>query len=153
MRYATRGAIAALVSATATALVAFLSALRLTTAPTRGRIDPDPLASAASLVAFVVGVAAFFWLGRSIGRDGATARMAVMTGCLAGAVAGLAGGSAQAIAISDYLGQVLGTYSVPPELLTIVLVTYVVLATIGATLLGGAIAYIGWHRGIRRATA
>ena len=147
MRYAARTLAAALVTAGATIAVALLSADRLAAAPVRGRPPgPDTLGTVASILALCLGLAAFFWLGRSIGRDGGPSRMAVIAGVLGGALTGLTGGAAQALALADYLGAVLAGYAVPPEFLTIALGAYVVLATLGAALAGGAVTYLAWHR-------
>ena len=147
MRYAARALAVALVSAGATIAVALLSADRLAAAPVRGKPPgPDTLGTVASILALCVGLVAFFWLGRSIGRDGGPSRAAVIAGALAGALTGLAGGAAQALALADYLGAVLAGYAVPPEFLTVALGAYVVLATLGAALVGGAVTYLAWHR-------
>ena len=119
----------------------------------RGRIaGPDPVGSLASLVALGIGVGAFLTLGASIGRDGASARAAVIAGAMGGALAGAAGGIAQAAALSDYLAAVLAGYAVPPEFLAIALGAYVVLATLGAAAIASATSYAGWHRARGRFT-
>lgn len=148
MRYAARTVAAAVVSAGATVAVALLSAGHLADAPTRGRLSgPDPLASVASLAALAIGVVAFIWLGGSIARDAARPRPAIVAGAIGGALTGLVGGLAQSAALSDYLAAVLVGYAVPAEFLTIALGTYVVIATVSAALVGGAICYAGWYRG------
>lgn len=146
MRYTGRTLAAALVSAAATVAVALFSAYRLADAPIRGRLaGPDPIGSIASAAALVVGLIAFYRVGRSI--DAPTARPAILAGIVGGALAGLAGGTAQSFALSDYLSAVLAGYAVPAEFLTIALTTYVVLAALGGAAVGAAIAYVGWHRG------
>ena len=147
MRYAARTLVVALTSAAATIAVALLSASRLADAPVRGKVaGPDPIGSVASLAALVIGLGAFIWLGRSIARDAPTARPAIVAGAIGGALTGLGGGVAQAIALSDYLGTVLAGYAVPPEFLTAALGTYVATATAGSAVVGGAITYAAWHR-------
>ena len=147
MRYAARTLAVALVSAGATIGVALLSASRLAAAPVRGRPPgPDSLGTVASIAAIGIGLAAFMWLGRSIGLERARSRTAIAAGAVGGALTGLAGGVAQAFALADYLGAVLAGYSVPPEFLTVALGAYVVLATLGAAFVGGAITYLAWHR-------
>ena len=147
MRYAARTLAVALVSAGATVAVALLSAARLADAPARGRLPgPDGLGSFSSIAALGVGIAAFAWLGRSIARDAGGSRPAIVAGAIGGALTGLAGGAAQSFALKDYLGAVLAGYAVQPEFLTIALGAYVVLATLGAAAIGGAITYVAWHR-------
>ncbi len=147
MRYAGRTLAAALVSAAATVAVALFSAYRLADAPIRGRLaGPDPIGTLASTVALVVALIAFYRLGRSIAADAATARPAIVAGALGGALAGLAGGGAQSVALSDYLGAVLAGYAVPPEFLAIALGAYVVVATCAAAAVAAAITYTAWHR-------
>ena len=150
MRYAARTLGVAIVSAGATIAVALLSANRLADAPIRGKLaGPDLIGSLASLAALAIGLIAFLWLGASIARDARTARPAVVAGALGGALTGLTGGVAQSFALSDYLGAVLAGYAVPPEFLTVALGTYVLIATVGAAAIGGAITYAGWHRSRR----
>ena len=147
MRYAARTLAVALVTAGSTIAVALLSASRLADAPVRGRPPvPDALGTLASIVALCVGLGAFIWLGRSIARDAGPSRAAVIAGALGGTLTGLAGGTAQALALADYLGAVLVGYAVPPEFLAVALGAYVVLATIGAAVVGGAITYLAWDR-------
>ena len=147
MRYATRTLGAALVAAGATVAVALLSANRLADAPVRGRLaGPDALGTVASLTAIAVGLAAFIWLGRSIGPETKSSRPALIAGAVGGGLTGLAGGLAQALALADYLGLVLLGYAVPPEFLTVALGAYVVLATAGAAVVGAAITYLAWDR-------
>jgi hypothetical protein len=147
VRYAGRTLAAALVSAAATVAVALFSAYRLADAPIRGRLaGPDPIGTLASTVALVVALIAFYRLGRSIAADAATARPAIVAGALGGALAGLAGGGAQSVALSDYLGAVLAGYAVPPEFLAIALGAYVVVATCAAAAVAAAITYTAWHR-------
>ncbi|HAF08562.1 MAG TPA: hypothetical protein DCK98_00550 [Chloroflexi bacterium] len=147
MRYAGRTLAAALVSAAATVAVALFSAYRLADAPIRGRLaGPDPIGTLASTIALVVALIAFYRLGRSIAADAATARPAIVAGVLGGALAGLAGGGAQSVALSDYLGAVLAGYAVPPEFLAIALGAYVVVATCAAAAVAAAITYTAWHR-------
>jgi hypothetical protein len=151
MRYAGRTLAAALVSAGATVAVALFSAYRLAEAPARGRLaGPDPVGSIASSVALLVGLVAFYRLGRSI--DATTARPAIVAGALGGTLAGLAGGIAQSAALSDYLTAVLAGYAVPPEFLVIALGTYVVVATCAAAVIAGTVSYAGWHRAHRAVT-
>ena len=146
MPYAARTFAVALVSAAGTIAVALLSSARLADAPVRGRPQgPDPFGALASIAALGIGLAAFVWLGRSIGRDAETARPAIVAGALGGALSGLAGGVAQSFALADYLGAVLIGYAVPREFLTVALGTYVLLATIGAGVVGGGITYVAWH--------
>ena len=145
MRYAGRTLAAALVSAAATVAVAEFSAYRLADAPVRGRLaGPDPVGSIASAAALLVGIVAFYRLGRSI--DAPTARPAVVAGAIGGALAGLAGGGAQSVALSDYLTAVLAGYAVPPEFLAVALGAYVVVATCAAAAVAAAVTYTGWHR-------
>ena len=146
MRYAARTLLAAAVSATATLAVALFSAYRLADAPIRGRLPgPDPIGTVASALALAIGVAAFYRLGRSI--DAPRSRPAIAAGALGGALTGLAGGGAQALALADYLSAVLAGYAVPPELLAFVLAAYVVLATGAAAAIAAAFTYVGWSRG------
>lgn len=127
--------------------VAVLSAARLADAPVRGRLPgPDALGTIASLTAVVVGLAAFIWLGRSMAHETDRSRPALVAGAVGGGLTGLAGGSAQALALADYLSAVLVGYAVPPEFLTVALGAYVVLATVGAAAIGGAITYLAWDR-------
>jgi len=143
--YAARTLAAALVSAAATVAVALLSAYRLADAPVRGRLaGPDPIGSIASAAALVVGLVAFYRLGRSI--DAPTARPAIVAGVIGGALAGLAGAGAQSVALSDYLGAVLAGYAVPPEFLAIALGAYVAVATCAGAVVAAALTYAGWHR-------
>jgi hypothetical protein len=142
---AVRTLAAALVSAAATVAVALFSAYRLADAPVRGRLaGPDPIGSIASAAALVVALVAFYRLGRSI--QAPTARPAIVAGVTGGALAGLAGGAAQSVALSDYLNAVLAGYAVPPEFLAIALGAYVVVATCAAAAVAAAITYAGWHR-------
>jgi hypothetical protein len=148
MRYAGRTLVAALVSVVATVAVALFSAYRLTDAPVRGRLPgPDPVGSAASSIALLVGLVAFYRLGRSI--DDPDARPAIVAGAVGGTLAGLAGGIAQSAALSDYLTAALAGYAVPPEFLTIALGAYVVVATGAAAVIAATISYLGWHRAKR----
>jgi hypothetical protein len=145
VRYLGRTLAAALVSAAATVAVAVFSAYRLADAPVRGRLaGPDPIGSIASAVAVVVGLLAFYRLGRSI--DAPTARPSIVAGAIGGALAGLAGGGAQSVALSDYLSAVLAGYAVPPEFLPIVLSAYVAVAACAAAAVAAVAAYAGWHR-------
>jgi len=147
VRYAARTLGAALVAASATVAVALLSADRLAAAPVRGRLPgPDALGTVASLTAVVIGLAAFIWLGRSIAQEADHSRPAVVAGAVGGGLTGLAGGLAQALALADYLGAVLVGYAVPPEFLAVALGAYVVLATVGGIVIGGAITYLAWDR-------
>jgi hypothetical protein len=147
VRYAGRTLAAALVSAAATVAVALFSAYRLADAPIRGRLSgPDPIGTLASTLALVIALIAFYRLGRSIAAEAATARPAIVAGALGGALAGLAGGGAQSVALSDYLGAVLAGYAVPPEFLAIALGTYVVVAGCAAAAVAAALTYTGWHR-------
>jgi len=147
MRHAGRTIVAALIAGAATAAVAIFSAYRLTDAPIRGRLGgPDPIGSVASLLAIAVALVAFFRLGRAIATDTTTARPAIVSGIFGGALAGLIAGVAQSFALSDYLTAVLAGYAVPPEFLAIALGVYVVIATIGAAVIGAAITYAGWYR-------
>lgn len=142
MRNAGRMLAAALVSAAATVGVALVSAYRLADAPIRGRLPgPDPVGSIASVAALVIGLVAFYRLGRSI--EPPTARAAIVAGAIGGALAGLAGGAAQAFALADYLGAVLAGYTVPSEFLTIALGAYVVVATCAAATVAAAFTYAG----------
>src|SRR5205814_9599571 len=114
-------------------------------APVRGRLGgPDPVGSLASAAALAIALVAFYRLGRSI--DGPRARTAIVAGLGGGALAGLAGGGAQSLALSDYLNAVLAGYAVPPEFLAIALGAYVVLATCAAAAVAAVITYAGWHR-------
>ena len=143
MRYAARTLAVALVSAGATIGVALLSAYRLADAAVRGRPSgPDTLGTLASIAAIGIGLAAFLWLGRSIALERESSRPAIVAGALGGALTGMVGGVAQALALADYLGAVLVGYAVPPEFLAVALGAYVVLATLGAALVGGAITYL-----------
>ena len=145
MRYAGRTLAAALVAAAATVAVALFSAYRLADAPIRGRLPgPDPIGSLASAVALGIGIVAFYRLGRSI--DAPSARPAIVAGAIGGALAGIAGGGAQALALADYLAAVLAGYAVPPEFLAIALGAYVFVATCAAAALAAAFTYAGWHR-------
>jgi hypothetical protein len=147
MRYAGRTIVAAVIAGTSTAAVALFSAYRLADAPIRGRLSgPDPLGSIASLVAAVIAIAAFYALGRSVAADAPSAQPAIISGAFGGALAGLIASVAQSVALSDYLRAVLAGYAVPPEFLAIALGTYVVLATVGASALAGAITYAGWYQ-------
>lgn len=151
MPYATRVLLAAFVSTAATVAVAYLSKARLADAPTRGRLASDPVGSVASVFAFLIGIAAFFRLGRSIGGDGARGRVAVAAGVLGGLVAGLIGSVAQSLALAGYLGSALATYALPAEFLPAALATFVVIATVGTATVAAAIAYLGWIGGRRSA--
>jgi ABC-type maltose transport system permease subunit len=143
--YARRTLATALVTAAATVAVALFSAYRLADAPIRGRLaGPDPIGSIASAAALVVGLVAFYRLGRSIGAP--TARPAILSGATGGALAGLAGGGAQSFALAGYLDAVLAGYAIPPEFLPIALGGYVVLASCAAAGVAAAVAYAGWHR-------
>ena len=145
MSLVARTGAAALVSAAATVAVALFSAYRLADAPVRGRLaGPDPVGTIASAAALVVALVAFYRLGRSI--DAPTARTPIAAGVIGGTLAGLAGGSAQSFALSDYLNAVLAGYAVPPEFLAIALGAYVVLATCAAAAVAAVITYAGWHR-------
>jgi hypothetical protein len=145
MRYARPTLAAALVTAAATVAVALFSAYRLTDAPIRGRLaGPDAVGSIASAATLVVGLVAFYRLGRSIGARGA--RPAILSGGIGGALAGLIGGIAQSVALSDYLTAVLAGYAVPPEFLAIALGVYVVVASCAAASVAAAAAYVGWYR-------
>jgi hypothetical protein len=145
VRYAGRTLAAALVTAAATVAVATFSAYRLSSAPIRGRLaGPDPIGTIASAAAVVVGLVAFYRLGRSI--EAPSARPAVVAGAAGGALAGLAGGVAQSFALSDYLAIVLAGYAVPPEFLAIALGAYVVVATCAAAVVAAVLTYVGWNR-------
>jgi len=147
MRYAGRTIAAAALAGGATAAVALFSAYRLTDAPIRGRLGgPDPLGSIASLVAAVIAIAAFYALGRSVAADAPSARPAIVSGVLGGALAGAIASGAQSFALSDYLTAVLAGYAVPPAFLAIALGAYVILATLAASALAGAITYAGWYQ-------
>ena len=147
MPYAGRTIVAAIIAGAATTAVALFSAYRLADAPIRGRLGgPDPIGSVASLVAFVIALVAFWRLGRSIASDATTSRPAIAAGALGGALAGFIAGIAQSFALSDYLGAVLAGYAVPPEFLALALRAYVVLATIGASVIAAAVTYAGWYR-------
>lgn len=148
MRHARPTLIATVVSVAATVAVALYSAFRLADAPIRGRPPgPDPFGALASAAALGIGVAAFYRLGRSIDRP--TPRAAVAAGGIGGAIAGFAGGGAQALALSDHLGAVLAGYAVPPDFLAIALGAYVLVATCGGGVVAAACAYAGWHRAER----
>ena len=150
MCYAGRTLAAAFVSAAATVAVALFSAYRLADAPIRGRLPgPDPVGSIASLTALGVGAIAFYRLGRSI--DATTARPAIVAGALGGALAGIAAGGAQALALADYLTAVLAGYAVPGEFLPIALGAYIVVATAAGAVIASGVTYAGWHRGRRSA--
>lgn len=150
MRLAGRTLAAALVSAVATVIVAVFSASRLADAPIRGHLPgPDPVGSIASLIALIIGVVAFYRLGRSIDARGP--RGAIVAGAAGGALAGLAGGGAQALTLADYLGAVLAGYSVPPEFLAIALAVYVVVAVVAVAAIASGVTYAGWYRGRRSA--
>lgn len=145
MGLAARTLAAALVSAAATVAVALFSAYRLADAPVRGRLGgPDPVGSLGSAAALLIALVAFYRLGRSI--DSPVARTAIVAGLIGGALAGLAGGGAQSVALSDYLNAVLAGYAVPPEFLAIALGVYVVVATCAAAMVAAAITYAGWYR-------
>jgi len=147
MRFAGPTLLATVVSAAAAAAVALFSASRLADAPVRGRLaGPDPLGSLASAAALAVGLIAFYRLGAAIGAHETTARIAISCGAIGGALAGLASGSAQAIALADYLGAVLVTYAVPPTFLAIALGAYVAAAACAAAAVAAAITYVGWSR-------
>jgi hypothetical protein len=146
MRWLARSVAAAAVSAGAMALVALFSAQRLASAPFRGRLQTDPLGSFISLVAFAVGIAAFVWLGRSVARDGGAARTTLIAGATGGALTGLAAGTAQSLALADYLTTVLTSYAVPSELLVIALATYVAFATAGGAFIAAVVCYAAWRR-------
>jgi hypothetical protein len=148
VRYATRTLAAALVSTAATVTVAIFSAYRLADAPVRGRIGgPDPIGSIASAAALLVGLVAFYRLGRSI--DAPTPRPALLAGAIGGALAGVASGGAQSAALADYLGAVLAGYAVPAGFLAIALAAYVFIATCVTTVVAAALTYAGWHRARR----
>lgn len=151
MGLAARTLAAALVSAAATVAVALFSAYRLADAPVRGRLaGPDPVGSLASAAALLIALVAFYRLGRSI--DSPVARTAIVSGLVGGALAGLAGGGAQSVALSDYLNAVLAGYAVPPEFLAIALGVYIVVATCAAAMVAAAITYAGWYRARPRPT-
>lgn len=151
MGLAARTLAAALVSAAATVAVALFSAYRLADAPVRGRLaGPDPVGSLASAAALLIALVAFYRLGRSI--DAPVARTAIVSGLVGGALAGLAGGGAQSVALSDYLNAVLAGYAVPPEFLAIALGVYIVVATCAAAMVAAAITYAGWYRARPRPT-
>ena len=148
MRYVGRTMAAALVSVAATVAVAWFSAGRLSDAPVRGRLPgPDPVGSIASSIALLIGLAAFYRLGRSI--EAPSARPAIVAGAIGGAIAGLAGGIAQSAALSDYLTAALAGYAVPPEFPAIALAVYVVVATCAAAVIAATVSYAGWHRARR----
>jgi hypothetical protein len=145
VRYARATCTAALVTAAATVAVALFSAYRLADAPVRGRLaGPDPVGSIASAATLVVGIVAFYRLGRSI--RAARARPAILSGTVGGALAGLAGGVAQSFALTDYLNAVLAGYAVPPAFLAIALGVYVLVASCAAATVAAAVSYAGWHR-------
>jgi hypothetical protein len=147
MRFAGPTLLAAVVSAAAAAAVASFSASRLADAPVRGRLaGPDPGGSLASAAALVIGLVAFYRLGGSIGAHTTTARAAIICGAIGGALAGLASGSAQAVALADYLGAVLVTYAVPPTFLAVALGAYVTLAACATAAVAAAVTYLGWSR-------
>ena len=151
MGLAARTLAAALVSAAATVAVALFSADRLADAPVRGRLaGPDAVGSLASAAALLIALVAFYRLGRSI--DSPVARTAIVAGLVGGALAGLAGGGAQSVALSDYLNAVLAGYAVPPEFLAIALGVYIVVATCAAAMVAAAITYAGWYRARPRPT-
>jgi hypothetical protein len=151
MRYAWRTLVAAVVAATAAITVAAFSAARLADAPVRGRpAGPDPLGSLLTIVGVAIGLIAFERLGGSIAADGRSSRAAIVAGAAGGAIAGGIGGTAQAMALADYLGAVLAGYAVPPEFLSIALGAYVVIAAGVGTVVGAGTAYVGWHRRRRR---
>ena len=148
MRYAGRTLAAAVVSAAATVAVAMFSAYRLTDAPARGRLPgPDPVGSIASSLALLVGLVAFYRLGRSI--EAPSPRPAIVAGAVGGALAGVAGGIAQSAALADYLTAVLAGYSVPAEFLSIALTVYVFVATCATAIIAAGVSCVGWHRGHR----
>lgn len=145
MRYARPTLAAALVTAAATVAVALFSAYRLADAPIRGRLaGPDAIGSIASAATLVVGLVAFYRLGRSIGAP--AAKPAILSGAIGGVLAGLVGGVAQSFALSDYLTAVLAGYAVPPEFLAIALGAYVVIASCAAASVAAAASYTGWYR-------
>ena len=147
MRFAGPTLLAAVVSAGAAAAVAVFSASRLADAPVRGRLPgPDPLGSLSSAAALAVGFVAFYRLGGSIGAHTTTARVAIICGAIGGALAGLASGGAQAVALADYLGAVLVTYAVPPTFLAVALGAYVTLAACAAAAVAAAVTYVAWSR-------
>ena len=141
-----RALTAAAIGAGAAAAVAAFSRLRLTDAPVRGRLAPDALGTALSLAAFVVAIAAFAWLGRSVARDGGDGRRAVAVGAFAGLLTGLAGAVAQSVALAEYLQGVLAGYAVPEEFLAIVLGIYIAVAAAVMAIIGAGVSYGGWYR-------
>jgi hypothetical protein len=152
VRYAGRTLAAALLTASATVAVAIFSAYRLSSAPIRGRLaGPDPIGSIASAAALLVGLVAFYRLGRSI--EAPSARPAILAGVSGGALAGLAGGVAQSFALSDYLSSVLAGYAVPPEFLAFALGAYVVAATCAGAAVAAVFTYVGWSRARGRAVS
>ena len=150
MRYARRVLVTALITASAQVAVALLSAARLADAPARGRLaGPDPLGSIASVIAALAGLAAFMRLGGSIAVDSPSSRPPIIAGAIGGALAGLVAGSAQSVALADYLGAVLAGYAVPTEFLVIALGAYLIVAGCAAAAVGAAVTYAGWHRARR----
>lgn len=148
MRHARATLAAAAVAAGSGIAVALFSLGRLADAPVRGRLGgPDPVGSVASAAALLIGIVAFYRLGSAMAPDAPTARPALVAGAAGGALAGLATSIAQSFALADYLSAVLAGYAVPPEFLRLALATYVVAATIAASLLAGGVSYAGWTRG------
>ena len=144
MRHVAPTLAAALVTAAASIAVALFSRYRLADAPIRGRLaGPDPIGSIGSAAALAIGVIAFYRLGRSF--TATTARPAIVAGAFGGALAGLAGGAAQSLALADYLGAVLAGYAVPPEFLAIALGAYVLIATCAAAAIAATVTYAGWN--------
>lgn len=121
------------------ALAALVSARGLEDASPRGRPPLDPVASSLEGVAILVSLAAFLALGRHVGDRGRAWR----AGALAGVLGGIAAGTAQALGLAGYLGQVLARYNVPEWFLAGVLVAYVALATGLMAVLGAGIAWGG----------
>ncbi len=120
------------------AIESFISARQLTELPPRTRPRLAPAGTLLTGIGFLLSVAIYLWLGRSLARGGLADGAVVRAGVAAGVIAGLLGGGIRALAVSDYLADALDRIAVPTGFLQAALLLFV-MGAIGLSAVGGGV--------------
>ena len=121
------------------------SARQLEALPGRGRPSLQPTGAALTGLSLALSSAVYLVLGWLVGRRDAGERVAVVTGLQVGVVAGVIGGTLRALAVHEYLGDVVGRFGLASELATWSLVVFVGLSVIASAVGGGALTWLGFR--------
>ncbi len=132
------------------AIESLVSARQLAELPPRARPQLAPAGTLLTGVGFLLSVAIYLWLGRTLARAGLGDGAVVRGGAVTGIVAGAVGGGLRAVAVSDYLADALDRVAVPPGYLQAALVLFVIGAIALGAVGGGALTFLGARLGRQR---